>query len=336
MRREPALRRRALLLASLLILWGCSREYEESRLQDRLLNASPKERGELFKKIHDEKSVRVLPSLIASGGFEDFARSSSVPTRIGMLQKLRNIPQDRDPKRLYDTLLDLSWDFGMMRDEDSQFEDVRKWLSDTDPRISFFAVAWVFDRRIPQGVGPTLALLQDAPEQRHPWLTTLCTLIRRTFSAEEVAAGIRSGDGWSIAVVSARRDAEFIPAIAVELEKATCPNAASLLTTLADIGDRKAVPPLLRELRQDPHQAFQPALRALVRLGDGSVVPALVELLGRSDDGKQLLLLDAIGDLGAEKDASTLEKYVVSGNARVSEKAQRAILKLKARRGSGG
>ncbi|MCK6370335.1 MAG: HEAT repeat domain-containing protein [Gammaproteobacteria bacterium] len=103
---------------------------------------------------------------------------------------------------------------------------------------------------------------------------------------------------------------------------------------LAEIGSPKAIPALTRMLAGDA-RSVPAAVRALGRIGDSKIMPALMPLLDHSDKAIRLETVGAVARLTDQKNASTvrakLQPYMAGADETLAKAASEALVSLENR-----
>lgn len=150
-----------------------------------------------------------------------------------------------------------------------------------------------------------------------PWLGPVVRWLLKEFSCESICDGIRWGDRQAMKAAAHLHHRAAVEAVGKALAKpaAAKPDSglrADLMWTLGEIGDRRALPILLRELQQGDYWSKPDAAEALGKLGDASVVPDLIEAVEGGTALMQAEIFLALGLLGTEEEIPLLEKYAQS------------------------
>ena len=103
---------------------------------------------------------------------------------------------------------------------------------------------------------------------------------------------------------------------------------------LAEIGSAKAVPALLKMLGGDA-RSMPAAIRALGRLADSKIMPALMPLLNHADKAVRLEAVGAVARLADHNSASTikskLQPFMAGADETIAKAAAEAVVKLENR-----
>jgi serine/threonine-protein kinase len=101
---------------------------------------------------------------------------------------------------------------------------------------------------------------------------------------------------------------------------------------LAEIGNSKAVPALLKMLNGSDLRSIPAAVRALGRLGDSKVMPTLLPLLDHADKSIRIEAVGAIGALTDQANAGTvkarLQAFVAGNDETIARAAADAVVRL--------
>jgi HEAT repeat protein len=101
------------------------------------------------------------------------------------------------------------------------------------------------------------------------------------------------------------------------------------------MGKPETVPTLLRSLQHLSYEESYLAGRALVKIGDSSICPELIRILGSPDSGVRISALEVLGDLGSDSDVPLIRPLLKdpgrSARGKVAERAERAITLIEER-----
>ncbi len=338
-----------LLLGSPLFIVSCSRDREATELLKRVLAAKSAERSSLLKQIHERKEVQVLPSLIGAGLFREMVDAVPLISDMPHSDSMPEVPVSKNSNELYDQLLWSAWHFQEMSPEGfaSQADTggpgprvkwAMEWLNSGSPIVRHFAAAWLFRRRIGASVGRIMHLITAEPELDFPSVEPLCYEIRKSFAQEAICKGIRAGDSWSLGYVAATQDLQFLPIIVQELERTDHKAPEDLVWALGEMRKRECIPALLQQLEAGRRGTYSYAAKALVKIGDASIAPQLVQLLQSVAPLTRVVIMEALAHLGSDRESLMMERYLDDQSntprGRVSEAARYAISEIKKRSGS--
>ena len=173
---------------------------------------------------------------------------------------------------------------------------------------------------------------EDLPQQVRAAALRGAILVRGKEGVPLLVEAI-GGPDYTLAAVAARAAmespvAEITDALLAELPKVSPERQGLLIVALADRGDPRVLPAVLKAAQSKDSQLRILAFRALKRVGDASCVPALLDAATQGDDEVSQAAIESLESLQGK----TVDEQLVARLPKTEGKARLVLLDLVGRR----
>lgn len=183
-------------------------------------------------------------------------------------------------------------------------------LDDPEPGVRYAAAIQLWRSGDLPSVPRVRGMLGEHALARHPWLASVLDFFREERSEEWIRAVARSGHGRGLAAAAFLKLRPAVDDIVPLLNDPE--RRADAAWALGEIGDRRAVGPLIQSLGRGDGWLTGDAAEALRKIGDRSALPALREALDGAGVYGQAEILRALGQLGGPEDIPLVERYATT------------------------
>jgi hypothetical protein len=208
------------------------------------------------------------------------------------------------------------------------------WAESPREPLRYAALATLYRVR---AVGPSTEVVRAllaAPVQRLPWLGPVVRRVRAETSWELLREGVCRGDGWSLGACAARLHPEAAYFLSPRLEAdQIAGRRADAVWLLGRLGDRLAIPALIRELSRGRDWSDVEAAWVLAEMGVVEALPALRQAAARNCRSLAYAAVGAIGALGGIDELPFLEDLAGDTDDPVAGAAAEAFTKIASRLG---
>jgi HEAT repeat protein len=195
-----------------------------------------------------------------------------------------------------------------------------------DEAARYTALAVLFRCRAVTPVVDVVEALQKAPVDRLLWLRPVLHQVLRETSWPSIREAVSRGDPWALGVCAARRHPEAVEVLIRLLDPGrTDSSQVDAAWVLGRLGDRRAVPALVRQLRHGTCASAAEAAEALGLIGDPEALPALRDAAVQEGNWPQPDAFKALGRLGEWEDLSLMEHLAGNTEGRWNSEAGVAL-----------